>query len=99
VAEFEKGWCRHKDVHSYGLSVTVGPVTRLVQIMRSRSVQRDVSIMLEYLMTVHRMGRHMVETIVLHMLQEGLQYIDWMISWTEDETIDMMILVARWLLR
>ena len=35
-------------MHSHGLSVTVGLATQLVRVMRGSSVQRYVSIVLEY---------------------------------------------------
>ena len=41
-------WWWHEDFHSYDLSVTVGLITRLVRVMGASSVQRCVSIMLEY---------------------------------------------------
>ena len=46
----------------------------------------DIGIMLEYLMTVHRMGRHMMEKAVLNMLQRWLQYVEELTSWIENET-------------
>ena len=54
--------------------------------MGSRSAWRDVGIGQERRI-VHRMGQHMMEMRVLHMLQGCLQYVEELISWTEDETI------------
>ena len=48
--------------------------------------QRDVDIRQEGRMIVHRMGRHMMEMGVLHMLQGCLQYVEELTSWTKDET-------------
>lgn len=43
-----KNWWQNEDVHSYGLSMTIGLITLLVQIMVVDNLQRFVSIVFEY---------------------------------------------------
>lgn len=49
--------------------------------------QRDVGIRQAERRIVHRMGQHMMEMGLLHILQGCLQYVEELISWTKDETV------------
>jgi len=48
-------------------------------------------------MIVHRMGQHMMEMEVLHMLQGCLQYVEQLTSWTKGETdVDLGGWILEW---
>lgn len=49
--------------------------------------QRYVGIMQVRRTIVHRMGRHMMEMGVIHMLQGCLQFVEELTSWIEDEIV------------